>query len=292
MNINNYAAVDRQNRPNVLQRVALVTNFINDGVYTDPYLVSAVTIYRQTDSDTSTLIASNGMLSATPLMNFAGNLNASNYSPGTQASAIYKLATGQYAVILDGTVSLSGVWIGSPIRNQASAVGNYVDIWTVQYTQGSNADLVINEFSLFDDTFLAITEPLLIKTYNKLITQKVYLGSKIDLKILTDIYVENRTIDDTIKNLFKDTLLTSATVQITKINEDRNLASRVIVSSFTDTSSTRVSPDNTIIFNFDTTVLAGLVNTIGNQRGEYRIQARYTVLNELIYSPEFSILVL
>lgn len=290
MNINNYATIERQNRPNILQRVALVTYFINDGVYYDPYSVSSVSIYNRVDFDNSSLVNSTGQLSATPLMNFSGNVLAATYAPATTASSIYKIGTGIYAVVLDGTLSLSGKWNGVAIPNQVSAVGDYVDIWSVQYTSNGRLDTINNEFTLSEDTFLTITEPLQIKTYNRLLTQKIVLNSVVDLKILTDIYVENRTIDESVKNLFKDSLLTSAAVQITKINEDTNLASRVIVSSFANTSSlVRVSPDNTIILSFDTTNLLALVTTIGNQRGEYRVQAKYTILNETIYTPEFSV---
>jgi hypothetical protein len=233
-------------------------------------------------------------------MNFANaslntsdiSFNVSNYVPGTGASGIYKLGQGQYAVVLDGTLNLSGVWNGHTIPNGCSGIGQYVDIWTIIQVQGGRPSIIVNYVNLHDDTFKAVVEQLQIKPSNRLVTQKIYLGSRVDLKVLTDIFVENRNIDDSIKNLFKESVVNNPQFQITKINSDPNLSSRVIVSSFGNTSSlVNITGDDTMILSFDTNNLLGIAG-LGNQRGEYRLQVKYDIFAESIITPEMPFLII
>ena len=303
MIINGTNVVERNNRPAVLQKVGLRILGINDGAYQDFYQISAVTIHNAANNLwPSSILTSSQLVSATPLMLFGNSslfvsnvaFNTSNYTPGTNASGIFRLNTGQYAVVLDGTVSLSGVWQNSALANTASSTGDYIDVWTVKQTQNSDWKTIFNSFTLYDDTFFVITEPLMLRTFH-LLTPKngVKLGSKIDLKMSTEITVENKSIDNSIKNLFKDSAITSAMISITKINDaEPNLPARVVVSAFSDTSAlVDVTGDNTMILSWDTSQLAThaqtLAGNLGSLTGVYQIQAKYGLLNELIYSQYF-----
>ena len=50
------------------------------------------------------------------------------------------------------------------------------------------------------------------------------MGEIIDLKVSTETTIQNKNIDQSIQNIFKDSVVTSAaTVTIKKVNQDRNL---------------------------------------------------------------------
>lgn len=310
MLINNYTVVDRHNRPGVLQRVGLRSFFINDGAYQDPYQISSVTIFKLSQNTSpSTVLNSDNLIdssavSGSVLMCFANSaqlisnaaFNASNYTPGTTASGIYKLGTGEYAVVLDGQVDLSGAFEGTPIANAASAAITYIDVWTVKFTQSSDYSTYINEFKLFDDTLLTVTQPLLLTTTNKLRNKYIKLGSKVDLVVGTEFNVGNKDIDSGIRNIFKDSILINPSIQIIKLNDDYTLPSRVTVSAFADTSAyTDVTSDNTMIFNWDTNALYTLPSvlngTFGPLTGAYQIQVKYSVLNQTILSEYMNLII-
>ena len=308
MQLNNTVIVDRGNRPNVSQRVGLRVFFVNDGAYVDPYEISSVQLVKKSETlSPKTVLDSEGLVSATPLMTFGAsgqtetshaNFDSSNYVPATTASGIYKVATGDYVVVLDQTLALSGYDLNSATEVAASslsAVGDYVDLWTVKLDSASKYQVITNNFSLHEDTFFAFTEPLLLTTSNKLMNKKVRLGEKIDLKVATETTVQNQGMTDTLQNIFKDSVITSATMEIKKVNQDHNFDGPFTVSSFTEsaaTSSTQpitITKDNTIIMNWDTTQLSGLSSftngTFGSLTGTYSVQVKYTLLNQTIISP-------
>jgi len=327
MLLNGYTIVDRHNRPTVLEAVGLRTIFINDGLQVDPYAISSVSIVSRIDINTG--LDNSGLLKATPLMQFSNIVNgelvssvtedafdATAYTPttagqncspgvGTPAtcggvSGIYRYTTardGEFVVVLDGGISLSGVWDGaggSSIANSASSVLDYVDVWTVKLSQDSNWQVLINEFSLFGDTFFSLTQPMILKARNSLATKHVQLGSKMRLKIPTEITVENKDIDTSIIDIFKESVLTSATCEIVKLNEDVSLPSRVIVYSFSDTvGSVDITSDNTLVYTWDTAFLPALLAAKGGgaATGSYTIQVKYTLIDEVIYSPRFPLIV-
>lgn len=299
MKVNGYDVVDWKNRPAVLQRVGIRIFAINDGELQDFNSVSALTIHNHANNlYPSSILTSSQLVSATPLMAFGNSsvdplnvaFNVSNYTPGTNASGIFRLGTGQYIGVLDGTVALSGAWQGSVIKNAASSTGNYIAVWTVKQSTGSDWKTIINPFELFDDTFFVITEPLLLRTSHILAPKTIKIGSKVELKVGTEVTVENKNIDASIKNIFKDSYLTSALMEIKKINDaEPNLPARVTVSSFTNsTNYVDVTSDNTIIFVWDTSLLAThaetLAGNLGSLTGIYSVQVKYNLFNELIYS--------
>ena len=314
MQLNGNLIVDRHNRPNTLQPVALRAFFVNDGVYQDPYDISGVTIFREENNfPPSSVLDSDGLLdssltSSQIVMHFEASandvgaaLNPTSYVPTdpSSASGIYRVGTGEYIVVLDGSRSTSGEYTfhgssthpnATVIPNTASSVGNYIDVWTVQLAEDSIYQSIINDFTLHQDKFFAITEPLLIKTTNKLQNKRIVFGSKVDLKVSTEVSLENKSISETVHNIFKDSVITRAMVDIKKLNESSNLGSHVTVSSYSDTSAlVNITSDNTIILNWDTEDLKThpytTAGTMGSLTGPYSLQVKYSVLNQTIVTP-------
>jgi hypothetical protein len=274
MQLNGFDIVDRHNRPNVSQRVGLKTFFINDGVYADPIEVSSVTLFKAASNlspcsilDANGVIDINGV-SGSVLMTYANSsldtldlaFSSINYKAeinvGTgvkdakNASGIYRTGVGEYVVVLDNTIELSGVVASGTesedeLANAASSVDNYIDVWTVRFSPGSTFTTFINTFKLHNDTI----------------------------------------------NIFKDSVITDASMEIKKLNEDPNLPSRVSVETFSNTEDhVSITSDNTLIYTWNTGKLNEVVD-IGSQTGVYSVQAKYWVLNQLIYTPLFNVIV-
>jgi len=296
--------VDRNNRPSVDSRVALKVFFMNDGEYIDPVEIVDVTIFdRSSMQNPSTILGSNGLLNGEVASGLAKAYFKSPISPGWQdiseyvpgelgSSGVYRVRQGEYLVVLDGITNIPGLhptW-GNVINNTASATGDYIDVWTVRYPSASLPKVVINSFSLFNDTFFNLTEPLLIKTHNELTTKKVVLGSKQDLKITTEFTVENKNINSSIRNLFKTAVAINPKIKIEKINQDPNLPSRTTIVDFTDEQDIRVTSQNTFIYNWDTEQLryhaSIAAGTISGLRGIYVVTLKYDLLNETIVAPQ------
>lgn len=310
MNLNNIELVDRHNRPSVLSRVGLRMFFMNDGVYQDPYEICSVTVFaKEKNVSPSTVLDSDGRIGSTyysdVLMNFepptvgsypagtnGGAIDATAYVPAANASGVYWVKTGEYVSVLDGTLNLCGTNLDglTEIKNGAVTATDYIDIWTVVHTQGSLPKTYVRNFELHDDTFLAVTEPLLIKTSNRLTNKYVQLGSVVDLKVETQIAIENKNIDEGIVNIFKDSVITNAQFEIIKLNDNESLAGHIEVSSYADTAgSVDITSDNTIILNWDTNDLKTMASTLAGEAGAllgpYSVRAKYTVLNETIVTP-------
>lgn len=310
MQLNGVTVVDRHNRPTVLQKVALRAFFINDGEYYDPYDISGVTVFQQNSnfSPSSVLegnLLSSGVASSLVLMHFSPSANdggtagqdPSGYTANSllAASGVYRVRQGEYMVVLDGTQDSSGLYDfhGSSltVTNGASSSDNYIDCWTIKFAESSDYQTLINDFRLYDDTFFTITQPLLLAARNKLINKHITLDSIENLKVTTEITIQNKDIDSSIKNLFKDSAITNAKVKIDKINEDStNLPAYVTVSGFDATADlVDVTSDNTMIFRFDTTTLTThpSVADFAGVTGTYRITVKYNLLNETIVSPPY-----
>ena len=312
MKLNGIGIVDRHNRPTVIQKVALRAFFVNDGEYYDPFSISGVTLFTKAsnESPSSILETSSGLLKTdldTTLikMNFAPSakdagaaLDPSSYQPATDVSSlsgVYRVKQGEYVCVLDGTQNQSGVYsfYGSDVivKNTADAVTDYIDVWTVKFNENSNFQALINGFHLYSDTFFATTQPLIFTASNRLVNKHLTLSSIQDLKITTEVTIANKDVDDSIKNIFKDSAITSAMLQIDKVNEGSvSLPARVNVSSYDDTTSTvDVTSDNTIIFRFDTTTLTThpSIAQFGGVVGTYLVTAKYTLLDQTIITKPY-----
>ena len=312
MQLNGTAVVDRHNRPTVIQKVALRAFFINDGEYFDPTDISGVTVFAKASNFSPSTILDGNLISTTVpssiiKMQFGGVQDATAYDPGnaTTLSGIYKVKTGEYICVLDGTQTQQGRYDfhGSSVNpldaliitNSASSVDDYIDCWTIRVNPESDLQTLINDFHLYDDTFFTVTQPLLLATRNKLLNKHMTLSSIENLKVTTEITIQNKDIDQSVKNIFKDSAITSAMMQIEKVNEDSTtLPATVVVSGFSDTSSIMdITSDNTMSFSFDTTKLAThpRVADFGGLTGTYRAVVKYTLLNETIISPPYYFIV-
>lgn len=298
MLLNSTKLVDRHNRPSVASKVALRVLFINQGEAQDPYSISGVTIFKKLANLTpsgvinpATNLISSSVAVGTPLMHFGGSANASSYTPATTASSIYKVGTGDYVVVLDGTLALSGFYSlngsGYSLGNAASSVDEYIDVWTVKQSANSDYTVLINEFNLHDDVFFTLTEPIIWTVTNRLINKFIPLGSKVKLLITTELTVANKAIDSALKNILKESVVTSPQLLIEKINDGGTaLPARVEVSGFANTSAlVEVTSDNTMMLLFDTNTLAThaqtLAGNLGSLRGSYSVTAKFTVLDQI-----------
>tara|TARA_R110002051_G_scaffold322362_3_gene412689 strand:- start:3991 stop:4770 length:780 start_codon:yes stop_codon:yes gene_type:complete len=230
----------------------------------------------------------------------SSSFDVTTYVPGVTASGIYRLAQGEYVVILDETLALSG-WSEDSATQVAAAnlssVNDYVDLWTVKLDSASKYQVITNQFSLNEDTFFAFTEPLLLTTSNKLMNKHIRLGEKIDLKVLTETTIQNQNMPRDLQNIWKDSVITSATMEVKRVNQDLHFDGPFTVSSFSEsepTASTQpvtITKDNTIIMNWDTTKIKNLSSfgsgTFGSLTGTYSVQVKYTLLTETIISPLF-----
>ena len=308
MKLNGHTLVDRGNRPTVLQRVGLQTFFVNDGIYVDPYQVSSVMIFKKSDlnsNNIATTIGSDGLVlsSASPYMRFAPSgdtTDEDSYDPldysadnDTFASSVFRTGVGQYVAVLDGLINLSGTWQGSALANTAFSVNDYVDVWTVKMVEGSNFQTLINNFHLYGDTIFTTTEPLLVQTRTHLANRHLKLGSIVNLKFTNEITVENKNVDQGVINIFRESSITSPAVEITKLNEDVNLPSRVTVSGYGDTEGLiNVTSDNTIVCPLDTNSIASVLSPSGGGvTGTYTAQVKFNLINETILSPLFHFIV-
>ena len=332
--INTHEVVDRNNRPAVQSHVMLRTFFINDGEYQDPYIVSSVHIFQRSENLTpETVLDENGLVSSsmthqaqmvfgpsgnaivngTDLAQFApssytqqvnGIAGEGNYCDNV--SGIYRLGRGEYACVLDGILgpALSGIdGNGNTIGNTADIATRYIDVWTIQLGNAATWKTYINEFALYDDAFLSLTEPPMLRTKNNLFNRRVMVGSKTDLKIGTEITVENLNIDNSVKNIFKESAINRPRVEIQKINDNPSLPGRFTV---VDSSNVQLTADNTIIYTFDTSTVFshGDLNNappdwedatdmaavgeyrdnLGPRQGTYALRVSYNLLHEKIVS--------
>jgi len=310
MKINGNQVTTRHERPTVLGPTALIMYFINDGQYVDPHSISGVSIFAASDNQSpSSVITSDGEIKASVtgsvLMNFSNSaalttdsgFDASNYNANSDSSGIYKLQTGKFACVLgpapSGVFNLSGDTV---IADTVSSTGDYIDVWTVKRVAGSDLDTIINEFTLTEDRFFGVTEPLLFRVATRLENNHVVLGSKVDLKFTNEFTLENANIDRSVVNLFKQSLVTDPMIEIYKKNQDRNLDARVEVSGYSATSGlVDTTAENTVVFTLDTEALKThpklLDGTLGSMTGTYVAKLKFTALNQTVVSNDMAFII-
>ena len=295
---------ERHDKPAVGGKVALRALFYNDGQLVDPVDVSSVSIFKFTDYASSALfVPSSNLLSAQPLMQFAASGSTPDSVTGTpgyvatwgggtdfsHASGVFKNSTGDYVVPVRMDKALSGVWESGKLEvsSGVSAAISYIDVWTVKLLAGSQYQSFIHRWTLYEDTFFSITEPMLVKTRTTLSNKHLRYGEKIDLKAPVEVTVENRNISQSIINTLKSTLVTSGAFKIVKVNDNTSLDGPFTVSGFADTSSTvNVTSDGTFIFPWDTNKIP-TSSDFGEAKGTYAIQVLYWANGQKIVSPRF-----
>jgi hypothetical protein len=218
--------------------------------------------------------------------NGGDSFSTQGYFPHTQASGIYRVGVGDYVCVLDGTLDLSGGFNnryeyqeGITVANAASAVLDYIDVWTVKLFQESEYQVFINSFSLYNDTFTTITEPLLITTRNKLLNKKLRYGEKVTMKVTTDITVQNSTLPEETKNILRDYQITSPEITINKVTDDS--VNQAPWSNVVSGAAATTTTDNTILYTYDTT------SGSASGAGTYFAIVSYSYLTEDFVSPPF-----
>ena len=143
---------------------------------------------------------------------------------------------------------------------------------------------MMNGFTLYNDTFQTITEPIIFTVTNRLVNKHINLGSQIDLKVTTEITVQNKGLEEATKAILRDSIIRSPQFKIQKVNEGTvNLPARITISDYADTSgSISVTSDNTMLYSFDTQAIATSDNasTLGGTTGTYALTCAYTVLDQ------------
>jgi len=300
MKLNGIKVVERHNHPGALSRNVLRLNLFNNGSYYDPYAVSSVSLFtmNRNVSPSSVLASGTQLISdaAASSVKFRWRTdNANGWVADTEfttdassASGVYRTDVGKFSVVLDGTQTVSSFdRDGDKIQNTASAVGNYIDVWTVKLTENAGWQTIINSVELFQDNILALTEPLMLRTKERLVPHIVRLGEVVDIKVPIDITIMNRNIDQSVKNTLSTGYIQNPKMLIKKHNEDSNLPSWVTVSGYDDTADiVEVTSDNTLLMNFNTSILTnGGVSNLGNGTGTYSVEVKYQLFDETIISP-------
>ena len=287
-----YNVVKRFNRPNVTTNTLLELFLANNGTYFAAAAVSAVYILPDTGytqgspdlyinraaSDLGTpeygLLNAAGVSSTLATFDISSNLNTPNLDPpdaydpvGPAASSIYQVTEGHMAVVLNE----------APFPD-VSAIGNYFDIWLVKDFNGANYRLYWNKFTLYDDRIISYTEPYQVTSRNELVQKYIVLGSKERLRINTDHFLANRDLSDDLKNIWRSSVIGAAQIQI-RMRHPQTTGEMTTIVPFT-TSGVEVSSEDTISYLWDTTTLS---------RGDYTVQVKYTLLDQIIFSEVFSV---
>jgi len=294
---NTTTVIKRYNRPSVLGNTLLEVFFANNGTYFDPSTVSAVYIIPDTGStngspdlyiDRTTSAygtSAYGLLNANGLSSVVAYYDLSNsvipgypddveaYIPGTDSgvSSIYKVSSGHYAVVADGEFFPS-----------FSATGSYFDVWLVNDFLGSGWKLYWNKFTVYNDRIISYTEPFQITSHSRCQNRYIQLGSKENIRIITEHFITNRTLGRDLKDIWRDSVIDNAEIRIRKRNpQTTGLITPIIpaVSGYTS-SGINVTSDDTIVYNFDTTDL---------EKGDYVVQVKYVLLEQTFVSEEFSV---
>ena len=320
---NNIDVVPRRNRPSTEDKVKLDLQYIANGSYADPYLVSAVSIFKDTTASSVQFpYITNGL--PEPLLDL--DASSTNYglldpssdsyivynfknSPtsalrevsafdGTQATAssIFRSvsgSTGKFSVILTPGISslnLSGGTIAIPTSGLQS--GWYWDIWTIKHTSTGQVKTYIQKFYLNLNNVITLDESFIIVPSTKMSPEKVNYGEKVKLHFVNEITIANRNIPTSIKNIFHDSVIQEASVKIQKINDERHLSSHYTVVDFSSTSGlVEITSTDDVLYMFDTTTLQALSNSssnlFGSVYGMYEVQLKFVILEETYYSNKF-----
>tara|TARA_R100001594_G_scaffold33506_1_gene62149 strand:- start:242 stop:1207 length:966 start_codon:yes stop_codon:yes gene_type:complete len=312
---NNNIVSERNQRPSFNGRTILRAYFMRDGEYvsiSDSQVSSVMLFKKEANTSPSTILESPGGLVSDSAASEAiwrwstsgsvadGStgilLNESQYSEteALSCSSIFSVDTGRLAVVLNGVDNVSAMLEDGTIvtsNNQLSGqpAARYIDVWTIKLCDACDWQTFINDTQFFQSNAVLLTEPLLLSTKQKLYNKKIELGSNQKLKIGTEVIIENKNIDNSIKNVLKNGLITSGSIEILKHNNDSNLPSWVTVSGHADTASlVEITQDNTFLFPFDTSVLtSGSITNLGSGTGTYSVQVKYNVLDETIISPMY-----
>ena len=287
---NGIEVTPRFNRPNFLGLTYLEHVQLDNGSYSQPFFVSSVHVFRDLDgkpdrwldlsagSDRYGLIKDDLLGSSSVLANFAANaagelLDENQFDPSpsgiASVSGIYGLGTGRLGVILDPSIYENMV---------DQPVGNFFDVWTMWNFAQSKPVTHVHKFGLYNDTVIAIDEPLMLTTKSRMLNKYINQGSKVNLKIENEYFSTNRNIPDDIKNIFRDSVVRDARINIIKLNNSTTGPAYDVIREWKEVDS--VTSDDTLVYMFDTANM---------EPGSYQVQAKFTILDETLLTDTFSL---
>ena len=300
---NNKIVTERNQRPSFNGRTILRAYFMRNGEYVslDETQVSSVMLFNKVanTSPSSLLETSSGLVKASSAANAVWRwglsgamatgpgllLSESQYVPAssTCCSSIYSVADGRLAVILNGvdivsSVLADGTQVSSNQQLSGEPAAPYIDVWTVKLCAGCDWVTFINDTQFFQNNAVILSEPLLCSTKERLYNKRIEKGSIEKIKIGTEITIENKNIDESVKNVLRQGLITSGAMEIIYHNDDDiHSPAWSSIDSFADTTgSVEITGDNTFVYIFDTT---------DQKTGTYTVQLKYNILEETKLSP-------
>ena len=136
----------------------------------------------------------------------------------------------------------------------------------------------VHKFGLYNDTVIAIDEPLMLTTKSRMLNKYINQGSKVNLKIENEYFSTNRNIPDDIKNIFRDSVVRDARINIIKLNNSTTGPAYDVIREWKEVDS--VTSDDTLVYMFDTANM---------EPGSYQVQAKFTILDETLLTNTFSL---
>lgn len=300
--LNNYTVTPRHNRPGVDGTTYLEFFYIRNGQYTDPYHVSSVLVFKDTNSGDSSnwvdteggsitegLIASADTSSAAMIFSPSssdrygadpGAYNLTNFGDTlTTTSGVFRVKEGHYAVALKYNANFSGEYLEGVQQASSLTSGAYWDMWAVQDTASSKAKLYINSFTLFEDNTFVVTEPLLLTTKHKLVQKYINKNSTTRLQIQTEHTVNNRSTPQELKSIFNQSVVDNAAIRIIKLKDDRSSGASYEEVVPWD-SNVEINSNDTLSYNW---------NTTGEEMGMYELQVSSSILDQNVMSDKFNL---
>lgn len=314
--INGVTVIPRHNRPSPVQNTDLRLYFYGDGQQANPFEVCSVHIFKDTKAnhngdpspylDLSSGSTTYGQVHVSAVSaadfifrptdeGYPGNstFDLSNFTDSdVDGSGIYRDKAGELVVVLrpNGVYRKNGV----DYSNGVSATGRYFDIWTIRDVADSLLKTYIHTFELFRDNFYAVTSPLQIKINSRLINKYVEYGSDIELIFRNEISILNKDIDDATKNILRDAIIQTASVEILKVNESQEYHPYWTVSGYSDTEdAVRITSTDDVILKWNTSDLANFdsVANFGGRTGVYQVRLKVVAAGQTFMSPKFRIVV-
>jgi len=212
--------------------------------------------------------------------------DTSNYSGDVRSSSgIYQLGTGHFAVVLQP----NGLYVSSMYEpptgsefassgeatNSASSTGKYYDVWVVVDNEGASPKAYLNKLDLWNDSIMAMAEPVTFTAKSQLVQKYVNVGSKVNLKFKTAISLTDKDIPLDIRSIFNGSVIQDAQIRVRLYDEDEG--SWILVTSDWE--------DVDFVTSSDTILYTHLFGTTGR----YDVQVKYSLMDEVLYSDKFGL---
>jgi hypothetical protein len=300
--LNNKTVTSRHNRPSTVGSTYLEIFYVKNGKMDDPYGVCSVHIFKDTDNGNSSIWIDGDSSSPTfglvpssldkdaafIFIPASGDHRTTSEgfsvdkfkNTNSTASGIYREEEGHFSVVLKGGAS-GTTWRGrtKDYINEASSTGGYFDIWTVEDENGGGLRTIINSFELFYDTVFATTEPILLTTSFRLLQKYVNKNSVEKLQVKTDHVVHNQNVSEELKNIFRHSVTSNASIRIVKVKDDTSTG--LPYTQILDWTDMDISSDDTLSYSWNTSAL---------DVGTYELQVSSSILDRSIFSDKFSLI--